>query len=85
MCRQARFIEPITRRFLLEAGISTGMRVLDVGSGGGDVSLLARELVGASGEVAGVDRSADAVAAAAARAGISRSTTCRSSRATPLT
>ena len=31
--RQARLVEPITRRFLVEAGISTGMRVLDVAAG----------------------------------------------------
>lgn len=66
--RQARFVEPVTRRFLVEAGIAPGMRVLDVGSGGGDVSLLVRELVGASGEVIGVDRSTDAIAAATVRA-----------------
>ncbi|HEY2386708.1 MAG TPA: methyltransferase domain-containing protein [Candidatus Binatia bacterium] len=65
--RQARFVEPITRRFLLEAGIAANMRILDVGSGGGDVSILARDLVGAGGEVIGVDRSPHAVAAATAR------------------
>lgn len=65
--RQSRFVEPITRRFLLEAGISTGMRILDVGSGGGDVAVLARELVGTRGEIVGVDRSPDAVTAATAR------------------
>jgi cyclopropane fatty-acyl-phospholipid synthase-like methyltransferase len=53
---QARLIDPITRRFFGEAGIEEGMRVLDVGSGAGDVALLAAELVGASGAVVGVDR-----------------------------
>ena len=43
---QSRFVEPITRQFLQEAGISTGMRVLDVGSGAGDVAFLAADLVG---------------------------------------
>ena len=51
--KQAALVEPFTRRFLEGAGISSGMRVLDVGCGGGDVSLLARELVGADGEVVG--------------------------------
>jgi SAM-dependent methyltransferase len=37
------------------------MRVLDVGCGSGDVSLLAAELVGRTGEVIGVDRAAAAV------------------------
>ena len=41
---QARLIEPITRRWFIEAGIETGMRVLDVGSRVGDVALLAAEL-----------------------------------------
>ncbi len=53
---QARLIEPITRRWLVESGIEVGMRVLDVGSGVGDVALLAAELVGAAGEVIGTDR-----------------------------
>jgi precorrin-6B methylase 2 len=39
------------------------MRVLDVGSGGGDTALLAADLVGDQGEVVGIDRSPVAVAA----------------------
>jgi Methylase involved in ubiquinone/menaquinone biosynthesis len=66
---QARLIDPISRRFLLEAGIGTGMRVLDVGSGAGDVAFVAVELVGATGEVVGVDRSTAALEVARARAG----------------
>jgi ubiquinone/menaquinone biosynthesis C-methylase UbiE len=46
---------PMTRTLLQRAGISTGMRVLDVGSGAGDVALIAAELVGPSGSVVGVD------------------------------
>jgi 2-polyprenyl-3-methyl-5-hydroxy-6-metoxy-1,4-benzoquinol methylase len=65
---QARLVGPITRRFLQEAGVVAGMRVLDVGSGAGDVALLAAELVGNAGEVVGVDRSAEALSSAAARA-----------------
>ncbi len=65
---QARLVEPITRSFFLEAGIAPGMRVLDVGSGAGDVALLAAELVGDAGEVVGVDRAAAALATARARA-----------------
>jgi len=65
---QAGLIEPITRRWLLEAGIKTGMRVLDVGSGVGDVALMAAELVGATGEVVGTDRATTALAIAAQRA-----------------
>jgi SAM-dependent methyltransferase len=47
---------PITRRFLQEAGIAAGMKVLDVGSGAGDVALLLADLVSPSGTVVGVDR-----------------------------
>jgi SAM-dependent methyltransferase len=65
---QARVIDPITRRFFRDAGITPGMRVLDVGSGAGDVSFLVADLVGDSGEVVGVDRGPSAVAAATARA-----------------
>jgi ubiquinone/menaquinone biosynthesis C-methylase UbiE len=65
---QARIVEPITRRFFREAGLVPGMRVLDVGSGAGDVSFLAADLVGDSGAIVGVDRSSAAIAAARARA-----------------
>jgi 2-polyprenyl-3-methyl-5-hydroxy-6-metoxy-1,4-benzoquinol methylase len=46
---------PITRRFLTAAGVSAGMRVLDLGSGAGDVALLLADLVGPQGRVVGVD------------------------------
>jgi ubiquinone/menaquinone biosynthesis C-methylase UbiE len=62
--RQALLIEPATLRFLSEAGIGAGMRVLDVGSGAGDVTFLAAKLVGEAGEVIGADRAPAAVAAA---------------------
>jgi SAM-dependent methyltransferase len=65
---QARLIDPITRRFLLAAGLTPRMRVLDVGSGAGDVTFLAAAIVGAGGSVIGVDRSADAIATASAAA-----------------
>src|SRR5262245_54711148 len=44
------------------------MRVLDVGSGAGDVAFLAAELVGETGEVSGTDQAAAAIAAATKRA-----------------
>jgi ubiquinone/menaquinone biosynthesis C-methylase UbiE len=56
-----------------EAGIATGMRVLDLGSAAGDVTLLAARIVGPQGTVAGLDSSPEAILAArdrAARAGI---------------
>jgi len=65
---QARIVEPITRRFFGDAGLVPGMRVLDVGSGAGDVSFLAADLVGDTGAIIGVDRSSAAVEVARARA-----------------
>jgi SAM-dependent methyltransferase len=65
---QAQLYGPATRRFLHSAGIRPGMRVLDLGSGGGDVALLLAELVTPSGEVLGVDVSRDVVRHAQARA-----------------
>jgi len=59
---QARLLWPMTQRLLHHAGIVPGMRVLDVGSGAGDVALLAAELVGPSGSVIGIDRDARSVA-----------------------
>jgi ubiquinone/menaquinone biosynthesis C-methylase UbiE len=65
---QARLFEPITRRFFEAAGLQPGMRVLDIGSGAGDVAFLARTIVGEGGEVVGIDRAPEAVATANARA-----------------
>ena len=46
---------PGTRELLAQAGLAPGMRVLDAGSGAGDVALIAAELVGPSGTVVGLD------------------------------
>ena len=53
---QAELVAPLTRRLFERAGITAGMRVLDIGSGSGDVALLAAQLVGPAGDVTGVDR-----------------------------
>jgi SAM-dependent methyltransferase len=55
---QARVLRPYTERFFRAAGIVPGMRVLDLGSGVGDVALLAADLVGPGGCVLGLDRDA---------------------------
>ena len=48
--------------------IAPGMPVLDLGCGAGDVSMLAAELVGPTGEALGIDRNKDVLAVAAERA-----------------
>jgi ubiquinone/menaquinone biosynthesis C-methylase UbiE len=65
---QSKLFRPITERLLSSAGIRTGMRLLDIGCGAGDVSLLAAQLVGSSGAVVAADRSPDAIALARERA-----------------
>lgn len=65
---QGAFFRDLTADVLGRAGIVSGMRVLDIGCGVGDVSLLAAELVGPSGTVVGMDRSAEAIGMAHRRA-----------------
>jgi ubiquinone/menaquinone biosynthesis C-methylase UbiE len=50
------------------AGLKPGMRVLDIGCGVGDVSLIAARIVGPGGAVLGVDRSEEALDYARRRA-----------------
>jgi SAM-dependent methyltransferase len=64
---QARLLEPFTRRLFEDAGIGPGMRVLDAGCGHGDVTLLAAEQVGPTGEVVGLDNAPAAVEASRRR------------------
>jgi SAM-dependent methyltransferase len=52
---QHQIYSPITRQFLTNAGISRGMKVLDLGSGAGDIALSCADLVGPQGQVVGVD------------------------------
>ena len=95
LVRQAWLLEPLTERLFQEAGVGRGMRVLDLGCGMGDVSMLAARLVGPSGRVVGVDRDAFVLANASRRAEaagfenirflILTSLIClRASRSTPL-
>jgi predicted methyltransferase len=55
LIRQAEWVNPHTERCFREAGIGLGQRVLDLGSGVGDVALLLARLVGPTGEVIGVE------------------------------
>ncbi|HVN20682.1 MAG TPA: methyltransferase domain-containing protein [Dongiaceae bacterium] len=65
---QGAVFAPYTRQLLIEAGLKPGTRVLDVGSGSGDVAFIAADLVGSHGYVLGVDRSSAAVDRARVRA-----------------
>ena len=68
LIQQSGLYEDVTRRFLTEAGLFTGMKVLDIGSGAGDVALAAAELVGSEGEVVGVDMNPEILETARSRA-----------------
>ncbi|HVL22556.1 MAG TPA: class I SAM-dependent methyltransferase [Thermomicrobiales bacterium] len=70
LIRQSALFRPMTRRLFVEAGIAEGMRVLDLGSGAGDVALLAAELVGRDGEVIGIERDPSIIAIARGRAAV---------------
>ena len=67
--RQGRALAPATRMIFEAAGIRSGMRVVDLGCGAGDVTFVAADLVGPDGYVVGVDRSPEALAQARRRAG----------------
>jgi ubiquinone/menaquinone biosynthesis C-methylase UbiE len=62
---QGTLFDPLTRRLFEQAGLAPGMRVLDLGSGAGNVARLAAELVGPGGTVVGIER--DPVAIGLAR------------------
>jgi len=55
LIRQAQVLAPTTERFLRDAGIVSGMRVLDIGCGMGDVTMLIAHLVGPAGRIVSID------------------------------
>jgi len=61
LTRQADFYRVLTGNLLVNAGITKGMRVIDFGSGSGDVSIMLSEMVGDTGEVIAVERAEDAL------------------------
>jgi ubiquinone/menaquinone biosynthesis C-methylase UbiE len=67
LIRQAALLAPLTERLFREAGIGRGQRVLDLGSGIGDVAMLAANVVGTSGEVVGIERDSHSIARARSR------------------
>ncbi|MEU0464906.1 MULTISPECIES: class I SAM-dependent methyltransferase [Amycolatopsis] len=64
---QAAALAPATRAILALAGIEPGMRVLDLGTGAGDVAFELSRVVGPSGSVVGIDQSSKALRWAASR------------------
>lgn len=70
LTRQAALFEPMTERLFRDAGVTSGMRVLDVGSGVGDIAILVARLVGPDGSVVGVDVDGSALQTARDRAGL---------------
>ena len=68
LIQQSGLFEDVTKRFLGEAGLFNGMKVLDIGSGAGDVAMAAAEFVGDDGEVVGVDVNTEILETARARA-----------------
>jgi ubiquinone/menaquinone biosynthesis C-methylase UbiE len=67
LIRQAAYLTPLTERLFREAGIGPGQRVLDLGSGVGDVAMLLSRMVGPSGEVVGIERDPRSISRAKAR------------------
>jgi ubiquinone/menaquinone biosynthesis C-methylase UbiE len=65
---QGAMLRPITERLLRNVGIDAGMRILDLGCGAGDVSMLAAELVGPEGSIVGIDGSQEVLNVAKERA-----------------
>jgi ubiquinone/menaquinone biosynthesis C-methylase UbiE len=66
--RQADLSQDILEYGLTRGGLTRGMRVLDLGSGLGDVALCAARIVGPEGSVVGVERWAPSLATARRRA-----------------
>jgi tRNA A58 N-methylase Trm61 len=64
---QASIIAGVTQRLIQECGIRPGMRVLDLGCGAGDVSMLLVEAVGDAGSVVAIDHEPRAIEIARAR------------------
>ena len=65
---QGRLYDDYTEHAFRLAGLRPGMRVLDIGSGPGDVSFVAARLVGPTGTVLGVDAAPEMIDLARARA-----------------
>ena len=67
LIRQAARFAPFTERLFCDAGVGPGQRVLEVGSGMGDVAMLVARIVSPSGEVVGVELDARSITRARGR------------------
>ena len=67
LIRQAIRLAPVTETFFRDAGIAPGHRVLELGSGVGDVTMLVAGIVGRSGEVVAIERDARTISRAQTR------------------
>lgn len=65
---QASILNPFTEQLLHRAGVAAGMRVLDLGCGVGEVSIMVAQLVGRHGQVTAIDMDEPALAIARAKA-----------------
>lgn len=70
LIKQSQLYDNVTRRFFLRSGITNGMKVLDVGSGAGDVAITLADFVGEEGSVIGVDVNPDILETAKTRADV---------------
>ena len=68
LIEQSRIYGESTHRLCKRAGITDGMRVLEIGSGAGDVALTIAEFIGPTGQVVGVDINAEILDTARQRA-----------------
>ena len=68
LIEQSKIYGESTKRLCKQAGITSGMRVLEIGSGAGDVAFALAELVGPVGDVVGVDVNAEVLETARQRA-----------------
>lgn len=64
---QAAVLEGLTEDVLRRAGLRPGMQVLDIGTGLGDVALLAAKIVGSNGGILGIDKAASSLDTAKSR------------------
>jgi SAM-dependent methyltransferase len=67
LIKQGCALREVTDRLLRDSGIGLGQRVLDIGAGIGDVSMLLARLVGERGSICGIDKDVAVLAKARTR------------------